>query len=1114
MTTRVLGPLDTGGASLSPRERAVLGALIVRRGTVVTPAELAAACWGDEPPRTWPQQVRNAVARIRAKLGTGSVRTVGESYALGLSDASIDADTFERRIADARRHLVEGAPDRAVAMYRSALELWRGDPFPELSGWPPAESEAMRLSQLRTTVEEELLDARLRNGETATAVADAERSVRDEPLREHRWMLLALANYRSDRQVEALAVLRAARTRLVEDLGIDPSRSLLDLEAAILRHDPSLTTPASLAPSAGTPAACPYRGLAAFGVDDAHLFFGRDADAEELLSRCTRGSVVTVVGPSGSGKSSLVRAGLVPLLQERGTSVVVVSPGDLDAAAAPDAFDSAGGVVVLDQAEELLGAPTETIDGTCRHAQAWLQDGGCLVLTLRSDFLDRATALPYIGIAVGRGAYGLSPLDDEGLRRVITAPAEGAGLRVETGLEEVILHDIGDRPGILPALSHALVATWQRREGSTLTIAGYEAGGGIAGAIAQSAERVYRSLSPAAQDACRSVMMRMVERTSEASTLRRRVALSTLTGDPTRRAVVEGLVAARLVTIDGYSAVIAHEAVGHPWPRLDGWLTDDEANARMLRQVEAAAATWEAAGRKEEDLLRGGRLHAALEWREATRPDLTETEAAFLDAAADRHAHEVRVLEERASRETRQNRVLRLTLVAASVMLIAALGASAIAVARTAEAAMAADDARRDALVATSANLIDIDPVVAALLAAEASNRWPDDEQVRQAMAAVAQTSAITRTIEFSDADTIGGAVIPGTRTALVTLSVPGSNDLRKTTAHLLDLDSGAMTHLDDVDVPDGWGTELNISGDGSTAYIGTAIGRDDGDHSACCMSYFTIVDIPSGTTTSDVVLLDARTSTMNAVTHDGARAYFTHPVTGTPSWIERDTGHVVHHTEHDPAEFADAAPLFDGLALIDGELFVAGDDRVEVYDPETLAHLRSIPLPAPDLATRQVAADAEGGVLVFGNAGGARFDLHTEGMSWHQDPNTLQCPIPLALTPGGFICGTGPGYYTEHDLATGAPTGVRIDGISLGGGRVDALPGGAEVAIFVNYEDPSIVIGRLGGDDAEKLAAPELRDRMCALAGRQLTRTEWQTHLGAEPYRNTCPATPGGAAP
>lgn len=1108
MTTRVLGPLDTGGASLSPRERAVLGALIVRRGTVVTPAELAAACWGDEPPRTWPQQVRNAVARIRAKLGTGSVRTVGESYALGLSDASIDADTFERRIADARRHLVEGAPDRAVAMYRSALELWRGDPFPELSGWPPAESEAMRLSQLRTTVEEELLDARLRNGETATAVADAERSVRDEPLREHRWMLLALANYRSDRQVEALAVLRAARTRLVEDLGIDPSRSLLDLEAAILRHDPSLTTPASLAPSAGTPAACPYRGLAAFGVDDAHLFFGRDADAEELLSRCTRGSVVTVVGPSGSGKSSLVRAGLVPLLQERGTSVVVVSPGDLDAAAAPDAFDSAGGVVVLDQAEELLGAPTETIDGTCRHAQAWLQDGGCLVLTLRSDFLDRATALPYIGIAVGRGAYGLSPLDDEGLRRVITAPAEGAGLRVETGLEEVILHDIGDRPGILPALSHALVATWQRREGSTLTIAGYEAGGGIAGAIAQSAERVYRSLSPAAQDACRSVMMRMVERTSEASTLRRRVALSTLTGDPTRRAVVEGLVAARLVTIDGDSAVIAHEAVGHTWPRLDGWLTDDKANARMLRQVEAAAATWEAAGRKEEDLLRGGRLHAALEWREATAPDLTDAESAFLAAGADRRNREVREVEHRMAVESRNNRTLRVALAASSVLLLAALVASAIAITRTADVAAAAQAARRDALVATSAVLRDTDVAVSALLAAEAGSRWPADDDVRGAMTSVIAGSLLVDSLVFPPDSRVSGTVIPGTQTALVAVGKVAGGVQSQSALHVVDLDTMRLGESLAVSLPEGnWGHYIAVSNDATTAYIQTAAGRDTSDDGLdCCVNYFTIVDLESGVTTTETVVLDARTSAVMAVTPDGSRAYFVHSVTGDPSWIERETGRVFSSREHDPEQFVGEPGPFDGVVLVGDDLYLAADDRVRVHDAATLAEKRSIPLPASGLGYA-LASDGEGGLLSFGDNGSVRVETATASVTWRAPVQDVSCPFPLAVTDEGFICGGDGRPFEEFSRSTGERTGTVLHTLAQHAFAAHAIPGTTDVLIVTETVDPSLTRWRTKAtDNIYVLSSQSLRERLCRMAGRPLTEEEWQTYLGDEPYQQTCP--------
>lgn len=1107
MTTRILGPLDTGGRPLSPRERTILEALIVRRNTTVAPDELADACWGDDAPRTWPQQVRNTIAKIRAKLGADVIRTVGESYRLGIDGSSIDAVDFERLVAQARRHDLEGSPDRAVAAYRRALALWRGDPYPDLSSWPAAVTETMRLRELRTCVEEEMLDARLRTGEDAALVPEAERLVREEPLREHRWAILALANYRADRQAQAIAVLRAARRRLVDDLGIDPSRSLVDLEAAILRQDASLERPDRATPSESPSTDCPYRGLAAFDVGDAGVFFGRDIDAAALAERCGRRAVVAVVGPSGCGKSSLVRAGLVPVLRDRGSRVTIVTPSGLDERERSRLFDSDIAVVVLDQAEEMLGEPEDAIRDLVARAHDWVEQGGCLILTLRSDFLDRATALPRIGVAIGQGTYALSPLTEAGLRRAISGPAEAAGLRIESGLPEVILHDAGDRPGILPALSHALVSTWARREGSTLTIAGYEEAGGIAGAIAQSAERVYRGLSPAGQTACRSVLMRMVERTPEAATLRRRVPLGTLAEDPTRRSVVEGLVAARLVTIDGDAAVVAHEAVGHTWPRLDGWLTDDEVNAQMLRRIESAASAWHSAGREDEDLLRGGRLHAALEWRENAAPDLTETEAAFIDASTELHQSEVRDLEQQASRERRRNRGLRFALVAASVLLIAAVVASAIAVTRTIEAGTAEDEARLAALTATSANLQESNPSAAALLAAEAANRWPDHPDTRHAMESVIGTSALTRSIAFPDDAVIDGALIPGTRTALVAVGTETGEAIADVRLHIVDLDTGVIGEPLEADLPDGWGPLVEISADGSTAYIQTAIGRGAGGQGACCMNYFTIVDVRTGRLTTDTVLLDARTTGPMAITDDGERAYFMHPITGDPSWIERESGNVVALSPHDPAAYENVPGVYDGVALVEDELLLGSGDRIDVHDASSLAFVRTIPLSGGFLADRQLVPDGTGGLLAFGNAGATHIDLATGRQTWVQDGSVLQCPIPMAFTANGFICGSGPNVYTEHDLLTGEPTGIELTGLSIEARRVASLPDTEDVVIFVSLGPPAILRWRLGLPlDTGAFTNAELRTMMCTMAGRQLTEDEWQTYLGDEQYRHTCP--------
>ncbi|MFZ0529475.1 MAG: hypothetical protein WAL91_02930, partial [Propionicimonas sp.] len=265
----------------------------------------------------------------------------------------------------------------------------------------------------------------------------------------------------------------------------------------------------------------------------------------------------------------------------------------------------------------------------------------------------------------------LGPLRPDAVRAAVEEPARRAGLLVEPGLTELIVRDVGSRPAVLPHLSHALVETWLRREGATLTVAGYSAAGGIAGAIAQSAEQCFTGLDDHEQEVARSLLLRLLDRGADGVTVRRAAPVGPLVADPGRRKVLDGLVAARLITLAENTVMVAHEAVATAWPRLDDWLTNDAADTLLLGQVVAAAENWEAAGRSEDDLLRGVRLQAALEWRTRAGVDLTEPEQAFLDAAEARAAAARRDLVERAG-DVRRNPVLRPALGAAGALLVAA----------------------------------------------------------------------------------------------------------------------------------------------------------------------------------------------------------------------------------------------------------------------------------------------------------------------------------------------------------------------------------------------------------------------------------------------------------
>ncbi|MFZ0531472.1 MAG: BTAD domain-containing putative transcriptional regulator, partial [Propionicimonas sp.] len=393
MAVKVLGPLDTGtSASLSPRERAVLAALIVRAPAPMSGADLADAHWGERLPETWAQQVKSSINRIRSRMGPAVIQTTTGGYRFALEPESVDAVRFEQLVSAARGQALRGELARAIDTYRRALALWRGPPYPDLADWEPGRAEAARLSAIRASAEEELLEARLGSGEGRTVIPDAERLVREQPLREEPWGLLALANYRAGRQAEALAVLRRARSLLDEELGIEPGEWLGKLETAILRQDPSLA-PAPPAESASTE--CPYRGLRAFGPQDAEVYVGREDDIERVLDRLHPGALVTIAGPSGCGKSSLLLAGVLPRLRAAGRVVESVGSGT-GVDRLRRAVERAGpsGIVAVDQAEELFaGLADDEVAALGEVAAAHLAAGGVVVATIRSDFIDRAVAL-------------------------------------------------------------------------------------------------------------------------------------------------------------------------------------------------------------------------------------------------------------------------------------------------------------------------------------------------------------------------------------------------------------------------------------------------------------------------------------------------------------------------------------------------------------------------------------------------------------------------------------------------------------------------------------------------------------------------------------------------
>jgi WD40 repeat protein/DNA-binding SARP family transcriptional activator len=721
----VLGPVSVEGDTdgLAPRERVVLAALALHPGETLSAELLADALWGEHPPATWAKVIHGCVARLRKVLGATAIETVQLGYRLVLPVEEVDAQRFERLVARGRELLTLGEPERAAHLIGEALALWRGRALVELEGWSPGRIEAARLEELRLDAQEVQLEAALRAGRYREVLAELQARVAEAPLRERRWALLALAQYQAGRQGEALRTLHGARTVLAAELGVDPGPDLVALEAAILRQDPSLVADAALPEPSTT---CPYLGLVPYDVADAEAFFGRDADVAACLRRLATTGVVAVVGPSGSGKSSLVRAGVAAALGRDGRRVVVVTPG----AHPGDALTvlPEGGpapVLVVDQCEEAVARRCDDAGEAARFfaALAAHAERAPLVVALRADRLGELSAHSGFARLVEPGLYLLGAMGEDDLRAAIGGPARQAGLLLEPGLVELLVQDVEGEAGALPLLSHALRTTWERREGRTLTVGGYRGTGGIRGAVAQSAEAVYDQVSPDRRPLVRDLFLRLVAPGPDGQPVRSRVPRRTVATDPAHEALVELFVGARLLTSDDGVVQLAHEALARAWPRLRGWLDEDVEGQRILHHISGAADTWDAMGRPESELYRGARLVQALDWQQRGNPDLTPTERAFLEAGQALADTERLAAETRARHQARQNRRLRSLLTATAVVLLVSIVAGFVAVGQRERARREGRVAMARELAAAANANVEVDPERSILLALEAVRR-------------------------------------------------------------------------------------------------------------------------------------------------------------------------------------------------------------------------------------------------------------------------------------------------------------------------------------------------------------------------------------------------------
>jgi WD40 repeat protein/class 3 adenylate cyclase len=502
---------------------------------------------------------------------------------------------------------------------------------------------------------------------------------------------------------------------------------------------------------------CPYMGLAAFERDDSAYFFGRERLVGELAARTVQVGLLGVVGASGSGKSSVIGAGLLPSLGagllpgSEDWKQVAIRPGEhpmnaLRAAlssgaedpieAAVEALAPEGRLVlVVDQFEETFtpcareAERSDFVEALTGAAKRW-PENVAVILAIRADYYGHCAPYPDLAEALAANHVLVGPLTREELKRAIELPARRAGLRVESALADALVEEVSDEPGGLPLLSTALVELWQTREDGWIRMEAHEQTGGVRGAVSRLAETSYEQLSPAEQEAARRVFLRLVASGEGETVTRRRVELDEFdpVRDPDAAAVLTRLTQDRLLTKTEDTVEVAHEALLREWPRLRTWLEEDVQGHQLRQHLTHAAQQWEETGREASEVYRGARLSAALDWAATRGPDLNEQERDFLSESR-------QASEREAERQRRTNRRLRGLLVGTAVFLVVALLAGGLALVQRGrardEALRAETQARissaRELAAAAVANL-DVDPERSILLALAAVDAtWEAD---------------------------------------------------------------------------------------------------------------------------------------------------------------------------------------------------------------------------------------------------------------------------------------------------------------------------------------------------------------------------------------------------